>query len=193
MSAPEIVVIGCSWGGLKALRRILSGLPEDFPAAIAVAQHRDARSSEGLPAAIQSATSLEIRDVIDKEPIVAGRVYLAPPDYHLLVEPGSFALSTEGAVMFARPSVDVLFESAAVSYGEAVVAVVLTGANEDGAAGARAVKDHGGSVVVQDPRTAERGEMPRAALATTDPDAVLALDDIAAFLTNVCTVSTGGN
>ena len=117
-----------------------------------------------------------------RENLVALEAILAPPDYHLLVEPGMFALSVDERVQYARPSIDVLFESAADAYGMGVVAIVLTGANEDGAAGLARVKQQGGVAIVQDPRTAERRAMPEAALAATEPDAVLPLDEIGPFL-----------
>lgn len=184
--SPKLVVIGCSWGGLYALREILSAIGPGFPAAIAVAQHRLPGSADGLAGTLQSASSLPILDVMDKSPIEPGHVYLAPPDYHLLVEEDSFALSTGEPVMYARPSVDVLFESAAVAYGNAVVGVILTGANEDGAAGAAVVKKSGGTVIVQEPKGAMRQEMPRAALDAVKPDAVLDLPDIGPYLDKLC-------
>ena len=113
---------------------------------------------------------------------MAGRVYLAPRDYHLLVERGHFALSTEAPVYFARPSIDVLFESAADAYGEGVVGVVLTGANGDGARGLARIKAAGGLAVVQEPATARAPEMPSAAIEAADVDRVLPLPEIAAFL-----------
>jgi two-component system chemotaxis response regulator CheB len=125
---------------------------------------------------------MRVRDADDKEPIVAGNVYLAPPDYHLLVEPGHFALSTDERVHHARPSIDVLFESAADAYGERVIGVILTGANQDGASGLARIKAAGGVAIVQDPRDSERREMPDAALAATEVDAVLALDEIGPFI-----------
>jgi two-component system chemotaxis response regulator CheB len=190
--AYRIVVFGSSWGGLDALGTILPALPPDFPAAIAVAQHRQPKSSDGLAAALSRSSTLPVVDAADKDEILPGRVYLAPPDYHLLVERGSLALSTDEPVMFARPSIDVLFESAAASYGGWLVAVILTGANEDGAAGAAAVKRNGGLVIVQDPSTAIRPEMPRATLASVTPDAVLPLADIGAHLASLGAASILG-
>jgi two-component system chemotaxis response regulator CheB len=188
---PELVVIGCSWGGLDALARILSVLDPDFPAAVAVAQHRLPGTADSLAGALQSNSTLPVVDVGDKTAIVPGNVYLAPSDYHLIVERDSFALSTGEPVMYARPSIDVLFESAAAAYGDAVIAVILTGANEDGAAGAAAVKSNGGLVIVQDPTGAVRPEMPSAALLTSLPDAVLDLDNIGPRLNELCQAVTG--
>ena len=161
---------------------ILSSLPEDLECAVVVAQHRGASSDGGLASLLELRTRLRVTDADDKEPIEPGHVYLAPPDYHLLVERGHFALSTDAHVHYARPSIDVLFESAAETYRERVVGVILTGANDDGAAGLARIKSAGGVAIVQDPRSSERREMPTAALAATDVDAVLALEEIGPFL-----------
>jgi two-component system, chemotaxis family, protein-glutamate methylesterase/glutaminase len=179
----KLIVIGASWGGLHAVSEILSALPEDLDAAVIVAQHRKADSLDGGLASILSLrTRLPVRDAEGKEPIEPGNVYLAPPDYHLLIDRGYFSLSTEDPVRYARPSIDVLFESAAAAYGERVIGVILTGANEDGAAGLARIKQLGGVAVVQDPRSAERREMPVAALEATAADAVLPLEEIGKFI-----------
>ncbi len=179
----ELIVIGASWGGLHAVGEILAALPEDTDAAVVVAQHRRADAVEGgLAGLLRHRTSLPVADVDDKAPIERGRVYLAPPDYHLLVQSGYFSLSKDAHVHYARPSIDVLFESAADAYRERVIGVILTGANADGAKGLAEVKRRGGVAVVQDPGTAERREMPSAALAATAADAVLPLSEIGPFL-----------
>ena len=126
-----------------------------------------------------------MREAEDKDPIAAPGVYLAPPDYHLLLEPGRLALSTDEIVNFSRPSIDVLFESAADAYGEAVVAVLLTGANSDGARGLGRVRAAGGYAIVQDPATAESKEMPAAAVKDHVFDKVLPLDEIARELLRI--------
>ncbi len=113
----EIVVVGTSLGGLKALQALLAGLPKDFPLPVVIVQHRGKDSGDPLVALLQSATPLLVREAEDKQPMAPGVVYLAPADYHLLVEAGGFMLSTDAPVVFARPSVDVLFESAADAYG----------------------------------------------------------------------------
>jgi two-component system chemotaxis response regulator CheB len=128
---------------------------------------------------------LPVREVDDKDEIKPGHVYIAPADYHTLVEPGHFALSIDAPVMFSRPSIDVLFESAADSYGSELVAVVLTGANDDGSRGVRYVHERGGLTIVQDPATAERPEMPAAALATGLIDRVLPIEEITLVLNEV--------
>jgi two-component system chemotaxis response regulator CheB len=167
---------------MRALSRVLSGLPADYPIPIAIAQHRDADAEDDLlPNLLARHTPLEVADADDKDPLVPGRVLLAPPGYHMLVEDGSVALSVDEPVQFSRPSIDVLFDSAAEQHRERTIGVVLTGANADGAEGLAAIKRRGGYTVVQDPATAERPEMPAAALAV-GPNAVVELDDVASVL-----------
>src|SRR5258706_9363300 len=153
----ELVVIGCSLGGMHALQTILTHLPKDFCVPIVVAQHRHKKSNEGLPAFFRRSTQFNVADAEDKEWIKPAHVYLAPADYHLLVERneerGELHLSCEEAVRFSRPSIDVLFESAADAYGAQLVGVVLTGSNDDGARGAKRIKHPGGIVRVPDPPT----------------------------------------
>jgi two-component system chemotaxis response regulator CheB len=181
-----IVVVGSSWGGVAALCQLLRGLPADLVAPVVIAQHRgDAPSILARLLALD--TGRVVRDAEDKEAMAPGTVYLAPAGYHLLVErPGHLALSTEGPVRFARPSIDVLFESAAAAYRGGAVGVVLTGTNDDGAAGLSAIVARGGQAVVQDPASAERPGMPLAALATGIAATVLALDDIGAHVGSLC-------
>jgi two-component system chemotaxis response regulator CheB len=183
-SAPQrLVVVGASWGGLDAIGRLLSALPPSFRSPIVVVQHRGPGSVHGaMRHYLGARTSLEVVDVEDKEPIEDGKVYLAPPDYHLLVDEGMLALSLEAPVSLSRPSVDVLFASAADSYGPALTAVVLTGANNDGSQGSLAVKQAGGTVLVQDPDDAERREMPDAVIATGAADGVYPIEQLAARL-----------
>jgi two-component system, chemotaxis family, protein-glutamate methylesterase/glutaminase len=182
----QLVVVGTSLGGLAALQTLLAGLPAEFPVPLVVVQHRAADSGDTLKTVLQRYSRLKVREPQDKEPILPGCVYLAPADYHLLVEEGGFALSTEAPVSHARPSVDVLFESAADTFGERLVGVVLTGANRDGAVGAARIKERGGFVVVEDPESAESGSMPRHAIAGTMVDMVLPLSEIAPFLDGLC-------
>ena len=179
----ELVVIGASWGGLHAVSTLLEGLGGTCPAAIVVGQHRGTEGGERLAGILQRRTALRVRDAEDKDDLVPGTVFLAPTDYHTLIEAGgTIALSTEEEVRYARPSIDVLFRSAAEAYHERCVGVVLTGANADGADGLRLIKELGGVAIVQDPSTAERREMPAAAIAATDADAVLPLEEIGPFL-----------
>ena len=186
--AYEIVVVGCSLGGMQALEIILDGMPRDFPLPIAVVQHRHQASNETLPSHLRRFSRLPVVDVEDKQWIRPGTVYLAPANYHLLVERGEFSLSVDEKVRYSRPSIDVLFQSAADAYGDRVIAVVLTGANDDGAQGAKRVKSRGGVVIVQDPETAEAPEMPRAAIAAASVDRILPLDGIASYLVDRCAV-----
>lgn len=188
-TAPEIVVIGCSLGGMNALQVILSGLNKEFCLPIVVAQHRHKRSNEGLPSYLRRATHMNVVDADDKQWIKPGTVYLAPADYHLLVEKGELNLSVDDAVRHSRPSIDVLFESAADAYGRNVIAIVLTGANEDGTRGAARVKKRGGTVIAQDPKTAESPIMPKAAIDAGVVDQILPLDQIASFLLDSCSIA----
>jgi two-component system chemotaxis response regulator CheB len=182
----ELIVVGASWGGLQALRWLLEGLPDDFPTPLVVAQHRSSDSSDVMVRVLQSHSPLAITEASDKDAIEPGHVYIAPPDYHLLVEPGSLALSTEGFVHHSRPSIDVAFESAADAYADRLVGVILTGANTDGSAGLKRIRDEGGVTVVQDPATAARPEMPSAAMAAVKGAKVLPLRKIAPFLVEIC-------
>ncbi|TML73447.1 MAG: chemotaxis protein CheB [Actinobacteria bacterium] len=183
----ELICIGASWGGLSAIGRVLADIPTAVDPAIVVAQHRHVDSHEGaLGELLGLRIDRPVRDVEDKTPIARRNVYLAPPDYHLLVERGWFSLSVDERVQYARPSIDVLFESAADAYGSAVIGVILTGANEDGAAGLAAIKHRGGVAIIQDPIGAERRAMPDAAIAATVADAVLPLDAIGRFIYGLC-------
>jgi two-component system chemotaxis response regulator CheB len=185
--AYDLVVMGASWGGLVALERVLGGLPDDFGAAVAVAQHRSPDGhSEGLASLLGTHSRLPVVDAEDKQPIEPGTVYLAPSDYHLYVQEDGFALSMDEAVLYSRPSIDVLFESASEVYRDRAIGVVLTGANEDGATGLLRIRRRGGYAIVQNPVEAERSEMPRAAISIAEPDQVLAVDAIAPALVRLC-------
>jgi two-component system chemotaxis response regulator CheB len=183
----ELIVIGSSWGGLDALSRLLDGLDDRVRQPIVVAQHRAVDSEDGvLGGLLQHHTRRIVSDPDDKTPLEPGHVYIGPPDYHVLVENGHLALSVDAPVQFARPSIDVLFESAADAYGDRLVGVVLTGANADGAAGLARIKDRGGVALVQDPETSMRRTMPDAAIAATTADAILPLDEMPKFLYGLC-------
>ena len=187
MSDYDVVVIGASWGGLRALEQILAGLPEDFPIPIVVAQHRDDDSDDELLARLLNRhTDLCVVDADDKAPLEAGTVLLSPPGYHVLLANGYVELNVDEPVQFARPSIDVLFDTAADTYGERTLGVLLTGANADGADGLVAIQRRGGRTIVQDPATAERPEMPRAALAVMTPDVVADLEDVPGLLLDAC-------
>jgi two-component system chemotaxis response regulator CheB len=180
--ASEIAVIGTSWGGLAALHQILAALPSSFRLPVIVVQHRHKDSGQFLSRVLQDDTRLCVCEVEDKAPIVGGNIYIAPANYHVLVERGHLALSTEEPVSFSRPSIDVTFISAADAYRSGVVGVVLTGANSDGARGLKRVVDRGGIAVVQKPDTAESPVMPSAALTSVPTARVLTLAGIASFL-----------
>lgn len=169
MTEPEIVVLGVSAGGLEAVSSILRRLPADLRVALVVVQHRS-KESTGLCEVLQDCTELPIMEAVDKQPLSPGHVYLAPPDYHLLIEPGHISLSCDEPEFYSRPSIDLALESAADSYGSRAVGVVLTGANSDGARGLARIAAVGGLAIVQDPATAEVAVMPAAALAAV-PDA----------------------
>ena len=180
-------MIGTSWGGLEALSRLLDGLHDDVHQPIVVAQHRSPESEAFvLGRLLQHHTRRLVSDPDDKTPLENDHVYLGPPDYHVLIEDGHLALSTDAPVQFARPSIDVLFQSAADAYGDRTIGIVLTGANADGAEGLARIKDRGGVAIVQDPATSEKRTMPDAAITATAADAVLPLEEIAAFVFGLC-------
>jgi two-component system chemotaxis response regulator CheB len=178
----DLVVVGTSWGGLAALRTLVTGLPESFSMAVVIVQHRHKDSDHLLRVLLQERSLLTVCEVEDKLPLEHGRVYVAPPDYHTLIEPGHFSLSTEAPVRYSRPSIDVTFGSAADSYGHRTVGVVLTGANADGAAGLRQISDRGGLAIVQDPKTAESRPMPEAAVRAVPRARVMPLAAIVDFV-----------
>jgi two-component system, chemotaxis family, protein-glutamate methylesterase/glutaminase len=178
----DITVVGTSWGGLAALRTLVAGLPESFQMAVVLVQHRHKDSDHLLRALLQERTALEVCEVEDKMPIEHGRVYVAPPDYHTLVELGHFSLSTDAPVRYSRPSIDVTFGSAADSYGHRTVGIVLTGANADGADGLLRISNRGGMALVQDPATAESPVMPTAAVKAVPRARVMPLPELVRYL-----------
>ena len=185
----EVIAIGASWGGLQAVGTLLEGIPVELDQAIVIAQHRSVESTRGvLESLLQHHIDRPVREPVDKEPLERRQVYVAPADYHLLVDGSRFAFSVDARVQFARPSIDVLFESVAEAYRDRAIGIVLTGANEDGAAGLAAIKRNGGVGIVQDPRTATKKSMPEAAIAAAQADAVLPLEEIGPFLYGLCCV-----
>ena len=181
-----VVVIGASLGGFNALRMVLSGLTPAFAAPIAIVQHRSKDSDGLLLAGLRECSALPLVEVADKTPLAPGRVYLAPADYHTMLEDDHFALTIDPPVIHARPSIDVLFESAADVPGATLIGVLLTGASHDGAAGMRAIKAAGGVTIVEDPASAECAVMPQAALNATTIDYVLPVNAIAPTLLTLC-------
>ncbi len=181
-----IAVIGTSWGGLAALSEIIAGLPRDFPMPIAIVQHRS-KDSELLVDLLQDLTPLCVRDAEDKDPLSAGTIYVAPPDYHMLVEREYVSLTVDSPVRHSRPSIDVLFKSASDTFGANTIGVVLTGANEDGAAGLARIAARGGKTLVQDPAEAEVPIMPQSAIRAVPGARVLPLKEISSELARLAT------
>lgn len=181
----SIVVVGTSWGGLAALSTLLHGLPGDFNLPIVVVQHRGKDSERLLTELLQDTTELNVCEIEDKEPLTPGTVHLAPSNYHVLVEEGYLSLNTDDLVRFSRPSIDVMFTSAADAYGARAIGIVLTGANEDGARGLAHIARRGGMALVQDPKTAEIPIMPLAAIKAVPGAQKLPLDAIAPKLVEV--------
>jgi two-component system chemotaxis response regulator CheB len=182
----RLVAIGASAGGFQAITAILGRLPADFAGSIAIVQHRRADESSLLRELLAQRTLLPVVEPCHGAPLRSGHVYIAPPDYHLLVEPGSLALSIDPPINRSRPSIDVLFESAATAYRHRAIGVVLTGASADGALGAARLHQMRAPLIVQDPATAEAATCPAAALARVPEAMVLPLNEIAAQLAALC-------
>jgi two-component system, chemotaxis family, protein-glutamate methylesterase/glutaminase len=179
----EAIVIGASAGGVEALGLLLPALPAKFRPALLIVLHLPRERPSLLVEIYEKRCALPIREADDKEPIEPGTIYFAPPDYHMLVERNrQIALSTDEPVHFSRPSVDVLFESAADVYADRLLGVILTGANEDGAAGLHAIHRAGGVTVVQQPESAKVPLMVVSALQRNPADFVLSLPQIAELL-----------
>ncbi len=182
----EAIVIGVSSGGMITLNTILRHLPSDFALSIIIVQHQHPESDDFIAKFLDDRCSLTVKQADEKESILPGVIYIAPPNYHLLVEEDkTLSLSTNKRVHYARPSIDILFESAADVFGEKLVGIILTGANEDGSHGIRKIKESGGLTIVQDPDTAEVDTMPKAAIASTKIDYILPLEKIGPF---ICTL-----
>lgn len=184
-------MVGASWGGLAALSRLVADLPEEFPVPLVVIQHRSRHADNLLATLLQDVSKLRVVDVEDKEPLMSGTVFVAPANYHLLVEDGHLSLTTDPVVRFSRPSIDVTFMSAADTYRDGVVGVVLTGANDDGSRGLKHIVSRGGCAIVQDPATAESPSMPSAAVRAVPEAEVMPLDKIAARLVAVTSGTHG--
>jgi two-component system chemotaxis response regulator CheB len=174
----SVVAVGTSWGGLAALTKLLGDLPADFGIPVVVVQHRSKDSERLLVQLLQDATDLTVCEIEDKDPLTAGTVHVAPANYHVLIEAGYASLTIEEPVRFSRPSIDVMFSSAADTYGSAAIGVVLTGANEDGARGLAHIVKRGGLALVQDPKTAEIPIMPAAALRAAPTCEVVQLETL---------------
>ncbi|MBF0458141.1 MAG: chemotaxis protein CheB [Nitrospirae bacterium] len=176
----EAVVIGASAGGLDALKTLLTHLPNDFSLPIAVVLHLHRNTKGELINVLQKGTRLNVNYAQDKKRIQKGYLYIAPPDYHLLIEDDkTLSLSVDEPVNYSRPSIDVLFESASDAFREHVIGIILTGANRDGSMGLKRIKERGGTAIVENPQSAEYSEMPLAAIAETQSDYILDVDEIA--------------
>lgn len=179
----EAIAIGGSAGGFEALLRIVAALPADLAAVVLLVLHLPPDRPSAMAPLLAQRCALPVAEALDKQPALPGRVFCAPPDYHLLVEPeGTLALSLDAPVLHSRPAIDPLFESAAATYGPALLAVLLTGASADGSAGLAAVRRAGGQAWVQSPAEARAPTMPASALQHAGADAVLTLDQICARL-----------
>jgi two-component system, chemotaxis family, protein-glutamate methylesterase/glutaminase len=179
----EAIAIGASAGAVQALSCILPELPTNYPLAVLIVVHVPPDRNNMLVPLFQAKCRISIREAEDKEPILPGIVYFAPSDYHLLVEADrTISLSADAPALYSRPSIDFLFESAADAYGPALLGVILTGANEDGAAGLTAVGEAGGSALVEDPTRAYSSAMPAAALEAWPLAQRMSLENIASYL-----------
>ena len=181
----EAIVIGTSAGGLNALKIILERLPEDFPIPILIVQHLRADSEDFWIKNLNAQCKIRVKEAEEKEVITKGNVYIAPPDYHMLLEfDRSITLSQEGKVNFSRPSIDVLFETASDACKDKLLGVVLTGASKDGAWGLRKIKRNGGITVAENPATAEFKLMPLEAIRASKVDYILSLQEISVLFTS---------
>lgn len=182
----KAIVIGTSAGGLFALSVILEGLPGDYPIPVIVVQHRAKEQRDLLEEVLQSKCKIRIKQADEKEKIEPGFVYIAPPDYHLLVERDkTFSLSADDRVHYSRPSIDVLFESSAMVFKGALIGIVLTGANNDGSSGIAEIKKNGGVTIAQNPSEAQFPFMPAASIKTNEVNHILNLEEIKDFLLKI--------
>lgn len=182
----EAIVIGVSSGGMNAMKVLFSILTKDFNTPIVIVQHVSAHSDSQWIKLLNEKSNLYVKEADEKEKIEHGTIYIAPPNYHLLVESDkTFSLTIDERVNFARPSIDVLFESAAEAYKNKLIGVILTGANNDGTNGLKRIKEVGGLTIVQDPETAESTSMPASAIAAIQPDYILPLENITTLLIKI--------
>lgn len=184
--ADFVVAITCSVGGLEALIKILSGLPEDFPGAIVIVQHLSSKFKSRLPEILMRHTKLALERAVDGAKLVEGSIYVAPPDYHLIINhDGTLGLSDAPKAHYVRPSAEYTFKSLADSYRTKAIAVVLTGYDSDGQEGVRLVKELGGKVIAQDQATSKAFGMPKSAIETGCVDLILPLDEVADGIVNL--------
>ena len=179
----EAIVIGVSSGGMKAMKIMFSHLPKGFKTPIIIVQHISAHSDSQWIQLLNDTYTIDIKEADEKEKIEDGKVYFAPPNYHLLIEKNrTFSLTIDKRVNYARPSIDVLFESAAEAYKNKLIGIILTGSNSDGTNGIKRIQECGGLAIVQDPKTAEAAYMPISAISAIQPDYILSLEDIIMLL-----------
>lgn len=191
-AAFDVVALAASAGGLMALSTVLAALPAGFPAAVVLVQHLDPHHRSLMAEILGRRTALPVKQAEEGDRLRPAMVFIAPPNRHLLVNPdGTLSLSQSELVHFVRPSADLLFESVAASYKGRAIAVVLTGSGSDGAMGVRAIKKMGGTVIVQDEKTAEFFGMPGAAIQTGQVDFILPLDEIGPALVTLVTKKEG--
>ena len=182
----EAIVIGVSSGGMNALKIISSTLPAHFNLPIIIVQHLSAHSDSHWIKLLNEKSHLNVKEADEKEKIEKGTIYIAPPNYHLLIEKDkTFSLTIDERVNFARPSIDVLFESAAEAYKNKLIGIVLTGSNSDGTKGIKRIKDCGGLAIIQDPNTADSEYMPKSAIAAIEPDYIVSLEEIVELLIKI--------
>jgi two-component system chemotaxis response regulator CheB len=180
----EAIVIGGSTGGLNALQGVLTPLPADFRLPVLVVLHRLPTPHDLLTFTLNEVCQLKVKEVEPHELIKPGWVYIAPANYHVLVERGkTLSLSIDAKVCYSRPAIDVLFETASDAYRSSLIGIILTGANHDGTAGLKKIKARGGLTIAQNPTTAEAKEMPHSAIQENIVDKILSLTDISSFLT----------
>lgn len=182
----DVVALGASAGGLNALSQVLIALPPNFPSSIVVVQHLAPGHKSWIAKLLARTTRLKVKQAEHGEVLLPGVVYTAPPDEHLLVGPGKIQLAHSQLVHFSRPSIDLLFESVAGTYGSRSIGVVLSGSGKDGAAGVRTIKEAGGITIAQTPETAEFRHMPEAAIETGCIDFILPLKEIGEKLAGLC-------
>lgn len=182
----EAIVMGASAGGLNAFSEILSQIPSDYTLPIIIVQHLSPDSNSFLAEHINKICALNVVEALDKMAIETGHVYVSPPGYHMLIEPNkTISLSLDPPINYSRPSIDLLFETASETYKEALICILMTGANNDGSSGMKKAYDMGGACIVQNPKTSENPTMPQSALDLGIKANVLSLKEIATFLLNV--------
>jgi two-component system, chemotaxis family, protein-glutamate methylesterase/glutaminase len=190
MEKRNIVVIGASAGGFEALKRLIADLPSDFNAAVFIVWHIAPNAMGMLPLALNKLKTLPAAHAIDKEPIRTGRIYVAPPDHHLVLEDGHIRVTRGPKENRFRPAIDPLFRSAALAYGQRVIGIILSGALDDGTAGLWTIKHYGGTAIVQEPDEAEVASMPEHALRAVQVDYRKPVADMAPLLVQLCNEET---